>query len=89
VLAKVDEVKCNNITGNHTATNLLHAKLENQIGKRVQQRRSLVSSDRLHFNFSYNKSLSETSIQSIESEINKVILDNMPIITLYTDQKTK
>lgn len=63
---------------NHSATHLLHAALRQLLGTGVTQKGSLVNSDILRFDFSYDKALTEQDIIAIENMVNQQILANQP-----------
>lgn len=73
---------------NHSATHLLHAALRQTFGENVSQKGSLVSSDLLRFDFSYDKPLSNQDIQTIENLVNQQILANTPTIIEVLDMQT-
>lgn len=64
---------------NHTATHLLHAALRDILGDGVHQTGSLVSPDRLRFDFSAARALTPEEIFAIERQVNSWVLDNRPI----------
>ena len=66
---------------NHTATHLLHTALREVLGQHVKQSGSLVTSERLRFDFTHYKSLSDSEIQKIETLINLKILNNTKVNT--------
>lgn len=64
---------------NHTATHLLHAALRDKFGSAVRQLGSLVSPDKLRFDYSYHKPLSDSEIRDIELTVNQQIWRNTPV----------
>lgn len=74
--AKIDENLRSKTVSNHSATHLLQASLRKILGNHVEQKGSLVDSNKLRFDFTHNKSLSEEEKNQIEDLINLEISKN-------------
>ncbi|WP_395147028.1 alanine--tRNA ligase [Moraxella atlantae] len=75
---------------NHSATHLLHAALRQYLGDDVTQKGSLVNSDLLRFDFSYDQPLSAQDLMTIENMVNQQILANQPAkVELLTMDEAK
>ena len=66
---------------NHSATHLLHSALQQILGEHVNQKGSLVDSQRLRFDFSHGESISPDQLRAIEHRVNREILRNSSVQT--------
>ncbi|VEG13165.1 alanine--tRNA ligase [Moraxella cuniculi] len=73
---------------NHSATHLLHAALRAVLGDGVSQKGSLVSSEVLRFDFSYDGAIDTNQLIQIERLVNEQIQKNTPVHSEYMDIKT-
>jgi alanyl-tRNA synthetase len=63
----------------HTATHLLHKALRDTFGEKVKQAGSNITSERLRFDFSFDRNLAPEEIKKIEDTINQKIKDNLKV----------
>jgi alanyl-tRNA synthetase len=70
---------------NHTATHILHAVLRQVLGEHVKQAGSLVTPERLRFDFSHFSQVETDDLDKIESLVNERIRQNMPTSTQEMD----
>src|SRR5690625_497455 len=87
VIATVDKNKRNGIVKSHTATHLLHQVLRDVLGDNVAQSGSLVTDNRLRFDFSHFGSISVDELSEIEQQVNEKIWRSIPVT--ITNQEIK
>lgn len=83
---EVDGVRRERIRRNHTATHLLHAVLRDLLGEHVRQAGSLVSAERLRFDFNHFQALTHAEMQAIERCVNEAIRANHAVETKLMSQ---
>lgn len=88
VQAKVDAQVQHATSLNHSATHLLHEALRQVLGEHVQQKGSLVDSQRLRFDFSHFEAVTPAQIKALEEIVNREVRNNTPIETELTDIET-
>ncbi|MDC0969629.1 alanine--tRNA ligase [Alphaproteobacteria bacterium] len=81
ITQKIDIGLRKQICAHHSATHLLHEALRQKLGLHVAQKGSLVTSDKLRFDFSHNKSLTLNEIKAIEDQVNHRIFCNDNVVT--------
>lgn len=80
-LFHVLQEKRQKIAANHSATHLLHKVLRDELGEHVVQKGSLVTEEKLRFDFSHAQALTQDEIERIEKKVNDYILENSPRTT--------
>jgi alanyl-tRNA synthetase len=78
-VAKVDMKRRMDTMRNHTATHLLHAQLHKHLGDHARQAGSLVSPERLRFDFTHPEAIPADVLEAIEFDVNQDILANYPV----------
>ena len=77
----VDHARRGAIRANHSATHLLHEALRQVLGEHVAQKGSLVAGDRLRFDFTHTKPISDDELAQVEDIANSIVLRNEPVVT--------
>ena len=77
----VDHERRGAIRANHSATHLLHEALRLVLGDHVAQKGSLVSADRLRFDISHPKAITQQELDQVETIANQILLQNSRVTT--------
>ncbi|HET8816033.1 MAG TPA: alanine--tRNA ligase, partial [Pseudidiomarina sp.] len=83
VRAEIDAERRAAVKKNHSATHLLHAALRNLLGEHVTQKGSLVTADRLRFDFSHFEAVTAEQLDAIERQVNEEIYKNHALQTAH------
>ena len=78
---KIDVERRDNLKAYHSATHLLHESLRRTLGKHVMQKGSLVAPDRLRFDFSHMKPISESELEIIDKLVNDYVQNKTEVTT--------
>lgn len=84
---EVDHARRKATRANHSATHILHEALRQTLGEHVAQKGSLVAPDRLRFDFTHPKPLTEEELSRVETLANKIVQDNAPVETRLMAQE--
>jgi alanyl-tRNA synthetase len=79
VTAKIDLERRKRIARNHTATHILQAALRKVLGTHVQQQGSMVSDEKLRFDFTHFKGLTKEELARVEEVSNSFISDKYTV----------
>ena len=79
VHAVIDDIYRKQITKNHTATHLLHKALRDVLGEHIHQAGSLVTPERLRFDFSHFTSVDKAVLDDIEQQVNEQVWANLHV----------
>jgi alanyl-tRNA synthetase len=78
---EVDHERRSGARIHHSATHLLHEALREVLGTHVAQKGSLVEPNRLRFDFSHPKAMSEDEVEAVERIANAVVAQNDEVVT--------
>ena len=81
VTLKVDDILRADTCKNHSATHLLQKALKIVLGEHVKQAGSLVTPDRLRFDFTHFASISREELDKVEAIVNEEIAKSIPVVT--------
>ena len=85
---EVDKVTRGDTALNHSSTHLLHSALKEVLGEHIKQAGSLVSPNRLRFDYTHFSPLTDKERTRIESRVNEKIRENIPVSTIEMDIDT-
>jgi len=74
----------------HTATHLMHQAIRDVLGNHVHQTGSNITTERVRFDFNYDKKLTDEEIKKVEKIVNNKIKENLPVhFEIMTLEKAK
>ena len=85
VLARVNTQARANTMRNHSATHLMHKALREVLGEHVQQKGSLVDTEKTRFDFVHNAPMTDAQIAQVEHKVNAEILSNAATLARVMD----
>ncbi|HUQ84838.1 MAG TPA: alanine--tRNA ligase [Candidatus Limnocylindrales bacterium] len=63
----------------HTATHLMHQALRDMFGKELHQTGSNITTERVRFDFNFDRKLTDDEVMQLENVVNKKIEENLPV----------
>jgi alanyl-tRNA synthetase len=81
--AEVDDVRRTRTMRNHTGTHVLHRALRNVVGERARQAGSLVTPDKLSFDFPLERGLTDEEKRAIEDEVRRIVREDRTVTPSY------
>ena len=81
VSMQIDEYLRDQIRANHSATHLLHAALRQVLGEHVKQKGSLVTAERLRFDFSHSAPVTAEELDQLNAIVNTQVMANTEVST--------
>lgn len=63
----------------HTATHLMHQALRDMFGKQLHQTGSNITTERVRFDFNFDRKLTDEEVKQLEDVVNEKILENLPV----------
>ncbi|MCG8354909.1 MAG: alanine--tRNA ligase [Kiloniellales bacterium] len=80
---RIDAARRAGLRAHHSATHLLHEALRRRLGDHVVQKGSLVAPDRLRFDISHPKPMSEEDLRAVEAMVNDRVRANAEVVTRF------
>ena len=77
----VDSARRAKLKANHSATHVLHEALRRELGDHVRQKGSLVAPERLRFDVSHPKAITQEQLDAVEKKVNEIIRGNAAVET--------
>jgi alanyl-tRNA synthetase len=87
VLAEVDAVRRARTMRNHTGTHILHRALRDVVGDRARQAGSLVTPEKLSFDFPFERALTDEERRVIEDAVRQVIREDRAVTPSYMSMR--
>ena len=84
---EVDEKNRRSICANHSVTHIVHKVLREILGEHVAQKGSLVAGDRMRFDISHHKQISQDELKLVEKLVNEAIRENFHVNTVLMSQE--